>query len=386
MMKKRVLFVLPSFEIGGTTVSVKNLILLLDKSKYDSTVLAMADTGSLQYLYDDVQQIPTSFLLRSLTVASWKDQKTKIGVLASGFIRLISRFNCVKHLLLKLAAKSVVCHNKYDVVVACQEGICTHFVSQVKNDNKVAWVRCDYIRYTNETRCEEADIYAVFKNIICVSEIIKQKFCQVYPSYASKCWAINNPQSDEFIRAQAKVDDHDARFTKENVFTIVSIGRYNPIKRFSLIPEIASKLVSQGLSFKWYVIGGGPKEEEMVVSNAIKKERVEDVVIQLGIKTNPHYYIKNADLLVSLSSSEACPRVINEAKILGTPLVCAHFDTIYEYITNDANGLVGSIDEIGGLIMVMMQDKKKYQRIVDNIKMFSFDNYDLLRKVDDVLN
>ena len=68
-MKKRVLFVLPSFDIGGTTVSVKNLILLLDKSKYEVTILAMSDTGELRYMYDDIKQIPTSFLLRTLNIS-----------------------------------------------------------------------------------------------------------------------------------------------------------------------------------------------------------------------------------------------------------------------------------------------------------------------------
>ena len=264
-MKRKVLFVLPSFEIGGTTVSVKNLILLLNSSKYEATVLAMADSGSLQYLYHDTKQIPTSFLLRSLTLASWKDQRTIVGRLVTGFIRCISHICFVRNLLFKFAAKKVVHNDEYDVIVACQEGICTHFVSQIKGRNKVAWVRCDYVRYTKELGIDETEIYASFNNIVCVSELTKQKFCQVHPSFGGKCWAINNPQSEEFIKAQAEVNDEDTRFTKGDIFTIVSIGRYNPIKRFNLIPKIATKLISKGLLFRWYIIGGGPKEEEEIV-------------------------------------------------------------------------------------------------------------------------
>lgn len=385
-MKKRVLFVLPSFDIGGTTVSVKNLILLLDKSKYEVTILAMSDTGELRYMYDDIKQIPTSFLLRTLTIASWRNQKSVIGKFIGGLIRLVSHISYVKYVLLKLAAESVINHRMYDTIVACQEGICTHFVSQIKGRNKVAWVRCDYVRYTKELGIDETEIYASFNNIVCVSELTKQKFCQVHPSFRGKCWAINNPQSEEFIKAQAEVNDEDTRFTKGDIFTIVSIGRYNPIKRFNLIPEIATKLISKGLLFRWYIIGGGPKEEEEIVSNAIKEAGVEDIVIQLGIKTNAHYYIKNADLLVSLSSSEACPRVINEAKILETPVVCADFDTAAEYITNGKDGFIGPIEEIGGLIVSMVQNGEKYRGVIDNIKSFSFDNHDLLKKIETVLN
>lgn len=385
-MKKRILFVIPSFEIGGTTVSVKNLILLLDKCKYEVEVLPMADTGKLRYLYDDIKQIPTSFLLRTLTVESWRNQKSVLGKFIGGLIRFMAHIGWIKCLLLKLSARLVVDHHRYDTLVACQEGICTHFVSQIKGKNKVAWVRCDYSRYVKEIGRDESEIYNSFKNIVCVSDLTRQKFCQVYPHFADKCIAINNPQSAEFIELQSKINDEDPCFIKDSVFTILSIGRYDPIKRFDRIPEIASTLISKGLKFRWYIIGGGSSNVELAVREAIKKECVEDVVIQLGIKTNPHYYIKNVNLLVSLSLSEACPRVINEAKILGTPVVCANFDTAFEYILNNENGLIGSIDEIGSLISQVMQDSNMYQYFIDNIATFSFDNDDLLKKLYAILD
>lgn len=287
-MKKRILFVIPSFEIGGTTVSVKNLILLLDKSEYEVEVLAMADTGNLRYLYDDIKQIPTSFLLRTLTVESWRNQNSVLGKIMGGFVRFMAHIGWIKRLLLKLSANTVINHCMYDTIVACQEGICTHFVSQIKRKNKVAWVRCDYTRYAKEIGYNEKEIYGPFKNVVCVSELTKQKFCQIHPYFADKCWAINNPQSAEFIMSQAAIDDNDSRFLKEPLFSIVSIGRYNPIKRFNQIPQIASELISRGLTFRWYIVGGGPRKEEESLSKAILDAKVEGVVIQLGVKTNPH--------------------------------------------------------------------------------------------------
>lgn len=380
-MKKRILFVLPSFEIGGTTVSVKNLILLLDKSKYDITVLAMADSGSLQYLYNDVNQEPTSFLLSSLAVASWRDQKTMVGKILCGFIRCLSHIEKVKLMMLKLAAKRSVKKQLYDIVVACQEGICTQFVAQINGRNKIAWVRCDYSRYKEETGSEEIDFYEIYKSIVCVSEVTRQKFCNVFPLFASKCLALNNPQSEAFIKMQAEVDDKDGRFAND-MFTIVSIGRYSPIKRFDRIPHIAAELVSKGLLFRWYIVGGGSTEEATIIEDAIKKEGVADVVIPLGIKTNPHFYIKKAHLLVSLSRSEACPRVINEAKILGTPVVCTNFDTAYEYITNDKDGFICPIEHVGEQIANLIQNRQLYQRIVEESQRFTFSNEILMQNID----
>ena len=151
-----------------------------------------------------------------------------------------------------------------------------------------------------------------------------------------------------------------------------------------MIPHIAADLISKGLQFRWFIIGGGSTEEMVVVNEAINKANVADVVVQLGIKTNPHYYIKNADLLVSLSSSEACPRVINEAKILGTPVVCTNFDTAFEFITHGIDGFICPIDGIWEHIATIMQDQQLYHSIVEAIQNFSFDNASLLRAIDDV--
>ena len=382
-MKKRILFVIPSFEIGGTTVSVKNLILLLDKCKYEVEVLPMADTGKLRYLYDDIKQIPTSFLLRTLTVESWRNQKSVLGKFIGGLIRFMAHIGWIKCLLLKLSARLVVDHHRYDTLVACQEGICTHFVSQIKGKNKVAWVRCDYTRYAKEIGYNEKEIYGSFKNIVCVSELTKQKFCQIHPYFADKCWAINNPQSVQFILDQANRKETDDRF-KTDLFTIISIGRFCLIKRFERIPDIALYLKNKGLKFRWYVIGGGSDDVENLVREKIKQYDVEDCVVLLGVKSNPHYYIKQSDLLVVLSASEACPRVVNEAKILHVPVVCTDFETANEFITNGKDGVIATIDSIANSIEDIMRNTNKYLEIKNTIKLFSFDNEELLKKVSEV--
>ena len=143
---KRVLFILPTFEIGGTVVSTKNLILLLDKAKYEINVLCMTGIGSMKDMYNDIQLIPTTFTLSNLTHNSWKDETNIFKRLFCGFIRKISKIRRIKKLLLKTQAKKITALN-FDTVIACQEGICTEFVSYIECKNKIAWVRCDYSRY-----------------------------------------------------------------------------------------------------------------------------------------------------------------------------------------------------------------------------------------------
>lgn len=384
MKRKKILFVLPTFEIGGTVVSTKNLILLLDKTKYDITVLCMTGIGSMKNMYDDVKQIPTSLTLSCLTHTSWKYEKNIFKKLYCGFIRKISKNVKIRELILKKQGKRISSLN-FDTIIACQEGICTEFVSHIECNNKVAWVRCDYSRYIKKrNKYLEEDIYSKYNKIVCVSDLTSKRFKDVYPQYAERTIAINNPQSEEYIIEQSYNNDNDTSFIK-NGYTIVSIGRIDQIKRFTQIPSIASFLISKNIEFKWYIIGDGDKEEKKQIKQNILKENVEEHVVCLGLKTNPHYYIKNSDLLVSLSISEACPRVINEAKILHVPVVCTNFDTAKEYIDNMKNGIISPIDEIKYSILEILQNDKLKNNIKANISKFHFDNNDIMSKINEIL-
>lgn len=383
-MKKRLLFILPTFEIGGTVVSTKNLILLLDKEKYDVSVLSMTGIGSMKDMYNDIKQIPTSLTLSSLTHTSWKYEKNIFKKLYRGIIRKISKKIKIKENILKKQARKITSLN-FDTVIACQEEICTEFVSYIECNNKIAWVRCDYSRYIKKrNKLIEEKIYSKFNSIICVSDLTSDRFKEIYPQYAKKTIAINNPQSEGFIIEQSLNNDNDVKFIK-NGHTIISIGRICPIKRFTEIPSIASFLASMNVKFKWYIIGDGNEEEKIKIKENIIKENVEEYVECLGVKTNPHYYIKKADLLVSLSISEACPRVINEAKILHVPVVCTNFDTAKEYIENMVNGIISPIEEIKYSILDILQNYELNNKIKNNISNFHFDNDEIMDKINKIL-
>lgn len=383
-MKKSILFVIPTFEIGGTVVSTKNLILLLDKEKYDVSVLSMTGIGSMRDMYNDIPQVPTTFILSSLAYNSWKDETKFMKRMLVGIIRKIAKHQNVRNLIFKYQAKRIYKIN-YDTIISCQEGICSEFVSHIECCNKIAWVRCDYSKYIKtKNKFQEEEIYSRYDSIVCVSDLTSKKFKEIYPHYSDRILAINNPQSERYILEQSLNNDHDISFTKKG-YTIVSIGRIDPVKRFTEIPQIASFLVAENVEFRWYIIGDGSVEEKKQIKQNIIKENVEDYVICLGLKTNPHYYIKNADLLVSLSSSEACPRVINEAKILHTPVVCTDFDTAYEYIDNMENGIISPLNEIHQSILQMIQDRDLHHKITNNISDFHFDNDEIMNRIYEIL-
>lgn len=382
-MKKKVLFVLPGFGIGGTTVSTRNIMSLLQKGGYDCWVLPLWPKGALFHLFDGTNRVETPFAIKAIAAPSLKE----IPLLASRPLAAAIRFFCnhsnsILRWVLGRALNRVIGKYHFDTVIAEQENGTTELVSYAKCINKVAWIRCDYKRYFENRRFKKEKFYQDINAIVCVANQTCINFKSIYPEYASKTFCIPNPQDSELIRIRADINENEPRFIK-NGKTMVSIGRFDAIKRFDQIASIARQLVDRGLKFRWYLIGGG--DEQQNIADSIRKYAMEEYVVMLGVKTNPYYYIKNADLLVCLSASEACPRVVNEAKILHTPTISTDFPTIYEFIENDKTGIIAPLEEISTAIIKLCEDVDLYNQIKDNICGFSFDNTALLNEIERIL-
>ena len=386
---KKILFVLPSFTIGGTTVSTINLISLLDSQMYDISVIAMSNTGELKDLYSSCKQLRPNIFLSSLSLNSWRLESNVFKRYIGAVLRKIAwRSSLFRILCLKSGLSFVKDLRSFDVIIACEEGITTQCVSLSRVRNKIAWVRCDYQKYLERNNGRgEKHIYSQFKNIICVSDFTSQNFKRILPQLADRVHVINNPQNSQLILDQAELcpTDNILLNNKEH-FTILSVGRFDSVKRFSQIPRIAKQLKQRGVDFRWFILGPNENTEGKLTRKAIIDNDVVKEVVLLGSSSNPHYYIKQSDLLVCLSKSEACPRVINEAKILSTPTVCTDFATVFEFIESGVTGIISPIERIPDSICAIYNDRDMYNRIKTNISKFSFDNSFLIRNIGELLN
>ena len=382
-MGKRILFVLPHLSIGGTTVSTRYQLSLLQKEGYDCWILSIWPQGIMSHLFEGINRVETPFVIRAHAAPSLKEIPFVINRFLAAAIRfLCSHSDFFDQFIVGKALNRLIRKYHFETIVAEQENGTTKLVSYSKCNNKVAWVRCDYKRYFEDQKYKKEGFYRSFNSIVCVSEQTCNNFRTIYPEYASKTYSIPNPQDSGLIIVRADINENEPRFINEGN-TIVSIGRFDVIKRFEMIAPIARQLADGGLKFRWYLIGDG--DERQNIANSVKKYDVEDYVVMLGVKTNPYYYIKKADLLVCLSASEACPRVVNEAKILHTPTISTDFPTIYEFIDNGKTGLIAPLEEMPSAIKRICEDTDLYKLIKDNISAFSFDNTDILSAIRKIL-
>ena len=377
-MKKRILFVLPSFTFGGTVFSTLNMISLLDKEKYDIYVFAMTHEGPVSEYYKDYKVLPEIPKLSLLFGHLGKERNIsrRIRALVLKLTdRLWSKFGKdYKWQLYRKYAK-VLQGQGFDIVASCQEGYSTKFVSCFTGVKKIAWFRSEYSVYKDQLSEREqklqGNIYRSFDKIVCVSKITRNDFVRYFPDLDSRTFAIHNIQNTQEIKKKAIESVKDP--LSDSVFSIVSVGRIAPQKRFHMIPELASRLKENGCAVKWYIIGDGNNggENDMLQSN-ILKFGVKKEVVCMGSRLNPYPYIKQAKLSVNTSYYEACPRVVIESKILHTPVVCADFSSAKEFVTSDVDGYVDKLENLGDVITALILDKSKYKRIKTTCDQYEF--------------
>jgi glycosyltransferase involved in cell wall biosynthesis len=158
-------------------------------------------------------------------------------------------------------------------------------------------------------------------------------------------------------------------------FTIISVGRLDPVKRFESIPYLAKYLVDNNCDFRWYIIG--PKSSEDVykqINEEIDRNNVSDYVFYLGNKYNPYPYIAQSDLLVALSFSEACPMIFNEAKVLGVPVLTTDFGSAAEFIEDGNNGYIVPFNQINIYLYKLLKSKQIYISIKDGMTQNEYNN------------
>ena len=95
--------------------------------------------------------------------------------------------------------------------------------------------------------------------------------------------------------------------------------------------------------------------------------------------------MNKCQLYICLSKSEACPYVINEAKILHLPIISTNFPSITEFITHQYDGVICSIDTIHTEIENVIKNKSIYNQIKGNISLFKFNNDQIINQITKLL-
>jgi len=364
-MKKKILFITPDLRFGGTNSSLSNIYNII-KGNYEIDVFSLYNKQIGSYSFRDR-------ILRSGKLLYWyycyySDLKGVDKIFAF-IIKIITRICLLIGInfgdfLQKREVRRISRNHHYDLVIGFQEGAATLFASRFKNVKKMAWIHCDYSRYYKmvNKKNEEA-IYDSFNKIVCVSNYTARSFVDIYPSLKEKVINIYNPYDEERVIRLSKELIEDSRFDT-SCFTILSVGRIDKVKRFSMIPQIANRLKEKNKAFRWYIIGNVVDLEEYdTIMKGIKDYKLENYVFVLNGKKNPYPYFAQSNLLATTSSSEACPIVFLEAQTFNIPIITTSFGSSFEFVEHGKNGYITPLDNFHTFIIEVMEGRLGYQPV-----------------------
>jgi len=372
-MIKRILFVVSNLGCGGINRSLENLLSVIRNENLHVSVLALDTTGQYKNGFAGADLLKPNPVVNYLTRILSEQRGIAKGLTAS--IKIIDRISggIVKRLALSWQRSRILKEN-YDAIIAFSEGAPTHFLAPISIPHKIAWIHCDYKNYLsfckgNEEK--EINAYSSYDKIVCVSDFTKTSFEEVSKNLSEQILSIPNVLDVHMMRSKAL----EFIPNYEGDFNIVTVGRIDPVKRPSVIPKILSEVLHTKVNIHWYVIGPTIWQSEFDrLLDAIKKYGVEDNIHLLGQKDNPYPYIKYADLLVNTSVSEACPYVVNEAKVLGIPVVCTDFGSAKQFISNGIEGFSVPLQNMADAIISLIIDTPSYNNIKENLKGFEYNN------------
>lgn len=344
---KRILFVIPSMRIGGAEKSLANLLNLIDLNEYDIDLLMFKPEGDL------LQQIPSGIHILetdpSLFYAYKCDKNVfscKAGI-RSEILRIFSTGvckilygNCARQKRWTKFYKALLpkLDSEYDVAIGYLEGDASYYViDKVNAKRKLLWVHSNF---DNIKKNEDASVYKEYfrkaDKVVSISDKCVQVLQDNYPDMRNKFVFLPNLTSSVVLKNTAKAVI-DEKFLKD-IFNIVSVGRLTEAKGFDMAIDALKILKDHKVPVHWWFVGDGELRESL--EKQVRNNGVEQYLTFLGSKSNPYPYMNNADLIVQTSRWEGKSVVLDEAKILGKPILATAYATVKDQVINGKEGVI----------------------------------------------
>lgn len=212
----------------------------------------------------------------------------------------------------------------------------------VEADKKIAWIHYDASKVNNDNDFNR-EYYKKVDKIVGVSKSVASSFKSLNPCLADKIDYCNNFL--DYIKLSENSQAEQAVKYPEDKFICFSACRLSEEKGLLRGVSALTPAFRIHKDIMWYIAGDGPEREN--IEKAIKAEGMEDRIILLGNQSNPYPYMKNSDLLLSLSFHEAAPMVYMEAKALHVPVFSTETLSSFEMLNDGIEDFICENSEEG---------------------------------------
>ena len=235
-----------------------------------------------------------------------------------------------------LSDGGMVLPEEYDLAVSYLEGGAAYFVADhVKAAKKAAFIHVDYEK-AGYTRALDKDCYLAFDKIFTVSDEVREAFLKAYPELPDKTEVFHNILNKEEIVRRA---EEGGGFTDGFIgIRLLSVGRLTAQKAFEVSVDAMKRLKDAGKNVRWYVLGEGDQRKKL--QEQIDALGLTENFILYGAVNNPYPFMKQADIYVHASRFEGKSIAIQEAQILGKPMVVSDCSGNREQVCRGEDGLM----------------------------------------------
>jgi len=376
-MKKKLLFVIPTLDLGGAEKSLLNLLNEIDYKKFEVELLMFLQRGVfLNSLPKEVQLIKNSeaykIFSKSLFISIFIFlSKAKFSLVYHRILFAIkNRFYKNRAINEQYSWEHVskflpFLDNYYDVAIGYLEKTTYYFVADnVKAKKKIGWIHTDLEALELDFNFEK-NFFEKLDYLVTVSEGLKERLINKIPSLMNKIVTIENINSKKTI---CRLSNKKPKVKLEIAsFNIIFVGRLVKEKGLFMAIDAIKILIENDLKVKFYLVGEGNMEYELkqyVIVKGIAQE-----VIFLKLQENPYPLIKQADVFMMTSFYEGKSIALEEAKILNKPIVITNFSSAKDQIKENVTGFIADMnaESIADKLMQLYYKKETRERFKTNL-------------------
>ena len=360
----RILFHYSRLNNGGAEKSTLRLINALAERNHDVTLVLNVGEGTLEKQID--KRVRKVILFKKPLKAQIFSRKSILGKL--GFLLFYS-IHLITGLIIENVKKLLFLFDKrYDLAIISLQGLSPFFVCRIVHASKrMLYIRSDLgkikkqqIAHNIKQYSKEIDLF------LCVSQTVKDSTKTIHQEVYEKSIVLYNIIEIDSIIQNARIGE--SPYSLDGKLNLVTVCRMSDVsKGIYRQLEVIKKLVESGYLFNFYFVGDGA--DLLGFKEKAKRLNLNQCVYFIGEKNNPYPYIYHSDLVCVLSYYEGLSGVVNEAKILGKPVIATEFSGIREQIVNGENGIIvkNELSAIYEGLKMLLDDENKLKTISNDV-------------------